>query len=281
MNKIPKVAYFYWGNDTLSWLRYMTLYTFRKYNPSWKMCVYVPDSQSGEKTWTSNDQSVKITSRNYWNKVCDLNVAITRLDPSLISSIADGSVPDVIKSDIIRMVLLYDFGGLWSDMDIIYFRPVEAAFKPTDATAYFCKHKLERSDGLPDMRSANYHRIGLLLGAPGNPHFGNLLQKAKGAWNPSVYQSLGTMLYKHNVDMSSPDLINIPMACVYPYNNVGKMFNDTEPSLLRKIQPKTIGWHWYGGNPVAGRYQNVLTESSLRKLPNSPVVVLLKRVLGE
>ena len=31
--------YFYWGGSAMSWMRYMTLYSFRKMNPDWEMVL--------------------------------------------------------------------------------------------------------------------------------------------------------------------------------------------------------------------------------------------------
>jgi len=231
-------------------------------------------------SWASKDHSIPHNTPDFWGRVGGLDVEVCTVNPFCIADIAGTvNVPDVIQSDIVRLILLSQVGGLWSDMDILYFRPVEVAFEPSHATAYFCKHKLTLPDGSFNMQSANSHRIGLLLGAPHNRHFANLLRKAKGVWDSNRYQSLGTGLYKHNVDMGSSDLANIPMCCVYPDDRVDKMFMDATPQLLKKIQSKTIGWHWYGGNPIAGHHQNVIVEDNFQQFNNSPIVNLLRRIV--
>ena len=38
---IPKIAYFYWNDNTpLSYLRYLTLKTFRSLHPDWDVYLY-------------------------------------------------------------------------------------------------------------------------------------------------------------------------------------------------------------------------------------------------
>ena len=46
---IPKRIFFYWGGSDMSWMRYMTLYSFRKMNPDWEVILYVSDNNQKEK----------------------------------------------------------------------------------------------------------------------------------------------------------------------------------------------------------------------------------------
>ena len=40
----------------------------------------------------------------------------------------NNDMPEVHKSDFLRLELLSTIGGLWSDMDIIYFKPMNSLY---------------------------------------------------------------------------------------------------------------------------------------------------------
>lgn len=277
MRKIPKTAYFFWSG-LMPFLRYMTLFSFRKFNPDWRIELFYPGTAPVLPTWRSADHRFSIDcSENFWGNLTDLNIVTTSLQTLPLRF--PESMSDVMKADLLRLYLLSERGGLWSDMDILYFRSVESFFKPTDASAYFCKHRLQNLDGSPSDNPAQYHLIGLLLGAPGNPHFTNLFSKALGFWDPHTYQSLGAHLYKHNVHMDSPDIVNIPMSVVYPSNDVQTMFGSPSEVLQGRIMKETIGWHWFGGNPITGPYQSLLTAISVKDVKKPSMIVnLIRRI---
>jgi len=53
---IPKRMFFYWSGNDLSWMRYMTLYSFRKMNPNWEIILYLSDNVNKIKTWNSGEE---------------------------------------------------------------------------------------------------------------------------------------------------------------------------------------------------------------------------------
>ena len=44
--------------------------------------------------------------------------------------------------------------------------------------------------------------------------------------------------------------------------------------MLYHITPGTIGWHWYGGHPVCGHYQNLYTEDTYSNYDNIITYIL-------
>ena len=42
LERIPRVAHFYWGHDYMPWVRWLTLKTFRHHNPDWGMVLWQP-----------------------------------------------------------------------------------------------------------------------------------------------------------------------------------------------------------------------------------------------
>ena len=107
-HRIPKHAYFYWGDlNTLPWVRFLTLETFRYHNPDWKMSLYTSKYSTKYKKEFSK-LNVEVGTTNVEE--------IANYDLSMFSN----HIQDVCRSDFLRWYLLYEYGGLWSDMDIIY-----------------------------------------------------------------------------------------------------------------------------------------------------------------
>lgn len=124
IQKIPKTAYFYWANDVMPWIRYLTLETFRFHNPDWKIVIY-----------TNQQVNVNETVENYWSAVQKLTnvqievpIPIEEIFQIDISHTPDDHFRNVYRSDFLRWYLLHEVGGLWSDMDILYVKPIEDMF---------------------------------------------------------------------------------------------------------------------------------------------------------
>ena len=76
---IPKTMKFFWGNETLSWMRYMTLYSFRKLNPDWKIELHLcPPSTIKYKTWLDGVQQdfFNFSGRDFTDKLNSLDIEL-------------------------------------------------------------------------------------------------------------------------------------------------------------------------------------------------------------
>ena len=267
MKLVPKQAFFYWGGSVLPYLRYMGLYSFRKYNPDWRMVLYVPKDLTTTQSWATFENKEGLDTEDYMDRLENLGIHVAPFDMEAIGFSND--LPEVIKSDIIRLYLLSTVGGLWSDSDIVYFRPLTAVLQETNHTALFC---YRRGGPTQDPTPANgplYHSIGFLAGAPGNRHYRKLFELVSNNMNLEQYQSAGSPFYKSVIDMSAPDVYNLNICSVYPTRAALEIF--TEPAGRFKnevIQNDVIGIHWYAGAPEAGKAQNFLTEKTYKNYDN-------------
>ena len=73
---IPKRIFFYWSGHNLSWMRYMTLFSFRKLNPDWDIILYLSDNTNTTKTWKGVEEQdfSNYKGHNYFNKLEELNI---------------------------------------------------------------------------------------------------------------------------------------------------------------------------------------------------------------
>jgi len=281
LSNIPKIAHFYWHGTFLSWLRYCTLLTFQRQNPDWELRFYYPkEEHTGEADWEAHSKErTGCTGENYLDKIKDIpNTTCIELE-------FDDDQPDVYRSDLLRLKLLGEQGGLWMDMDVITFRPMDESI----INDYFQKgsdtvisYSLER----------NHYSIGYMLASKGNAFFLDLYNKGK---NHKATEALvdkygdrqlyGVILWDSNYP--NPDAIarafsqlriyNFQFKVCYPY-----LYNNMEAILLHDcpIDQDTIAVHWYGGHPDTRLWENRLTWDNYQDY-NSTLTKAIKTGLKE
>lgn len=275
LKKIPKILHLYWGNDRLSFLRYLTVYSFRKFNPDWRIKVYHPRIKyRGKRTWASFEQSVDFTGQNYLEKLNELEIDSCEINFRYLG--INSQIPETFKSDFFRWHILSTQGGIWSDFDIIYLKSIEDLFlnqiENQQLNTIIC---LDNSSKYP------YHSIGFLLSSPGNSFFRYIYQRSRSCFNLQDYQSIGyTMLNRDFSHLNSIQqkfknikLANLNMTTVYPFSPA-ILFSDN----VCEIPADTIGVHWYAGHPKAGRLENILTDKNYQEY-NYLISKLITKVL--
>ena len=131
---LPKVAYFYWGSETMSFLRYMTFYTFRAHNTDWKIVLIKRKKPLGkiDYGWAETQDFMLNELPDYSHKLDELNVTVEWLEDEY-PEIAALDISDVHTSDILAWYILARKGGVVSDTDIIFTRPFDyERFKNTE-----------------------------------------------------------------------------------------------------------------------------------------------------
>lgn len=239
-----KTISFYWGGGPLSYLQYLSVVSFRTHNPGWKIHLYMPKtSELILPTWETNEQSERYTGEDYLERakaLCDVKI----ID---FSEYGIENMHEVQKSDFIRWQILYQNGGVWSDMDILYIKPLTLDGFDT-AMSY---------DG-------HHHLIGFFITKPQQKIFADIFNEAQSQVNSrgGGYQFLGSRMLKkmfadfHVIRQSYPESKIINVDVVYPYSSdapdIQEMFFGSDD----RTAEETIGIHWYNGSPIAKKYQN-------------------------
>lgn len=232
MKKIPKIIHFYWDGSLQSYLQHLTVVSFKKHNPDWEVNLFMPKSLSKTAaSWVTNEQRDRYTGEDYLEETKKLcTVRLVDFEDNL---------HEIHRSDLIRWKVLYEYGGVWSDMDILYIKPVVKV--KTTAIVFDGEH----------------HIIGFYITKPRQPIFKTIYSEATelAKQYPKKYQALGsTLLNRIYSNVETLDVTNLPMDIVYPYNEHSiedLFFKDQD-----KTTPNTIGIHWYNGSPTAKKYQN-------------------------
>lgn len=253
------------------------MYSFKKLNPDWQIKIYYPKvNYEGENTWQSQEHFYKFTGENYFDRLLAMDVEKIQVDFSQAS--IDSNIPESFKADFLRWHILANEGGLWSDFDIIYFKPMDSLVFNSQANSntdtFVC---------INDSRVYYRHLIGFLMSSPNNDFYRFVLQQAYSRLDLKNYQSIGSLILNaHFQSIQSArfrfrhlHIANIDLASVYPLNelNIPLIYHTND---LSAVTGETIGIHWYAGHPEAGIWENAVTESSYKNYDNG-----LSQIIGQ
>lgn len=268
---IPKRIFFYWENDKLSWMRYMTIYSFRKMNPDWQIDFYFDDKpisstpafiQAGRKQDFCNYKGL-----DYFSNLKDLNINVIRWDTEEVGLKNFKDITPSGKSNLFKWHQLYKHGGIYSDMDILFFKPIDELYNQwnkDNIDVVICQ--------------AKYLSIGLMASTSNNDFFKDIFYNTFKFENHTQYQTYGVLnvydLYKgtpksqilSHAAQKYPriNIFNLPMDIVYHFNHhdIAKCFDKNSTTEISEFPENAIGYHWYGGGAVAQKYNNTLNHEN-------------------
>lgn len=267
---IPKILHTYWGGGIMPYLRYVTIKSFMKYNPDWEIMFWYPKYPFTKIKWRTGELDYKIHCKDFLPELMNLPIKKTVVDFNEIGFLND--VTENFKSDYLRAHTLNTIGGVWSDMDIIYFKPITNLIvndpKNKHIETFVCI-------------SGYGHSNGFLMSIKGNKFYEKILLLSKHNFNQSLYQSIGPTLYNtyyrdiQLINKLAPT-VNIEMNTVYSHNagQIHEFLDGTPPRFTNG----SIGSHWYAGHPQWEDFINV-TNGGLINLPNNIIGNLLRETL--
>jgi hypothetical protein len=230
---IPKILYTYWGNSKLSWLRYLTIVSFKKYNPEYEIKVYYPIELTKNISWETKEQDGEFDGEDYFDKLKDIAEVIPfDVEPLGFSN----SLPEVHKSGIFRYYMLSHYGGVYCDMDILFTKPIN----------------------LPDVSGIysyqGYYSDGFLACEKYNPVYSLIYENLQ--ISTTDYQAYGPNQW---YCIKPEGLFNTPKEYLYYYDadNLDKLFDK-----VSELPEESLGVHWYGGHPKTREWENLLTSEN-------------------
>lgn len=263
---IPKRMYFYWGGTSLSWMRYMTLYSFRKMNPDWEIVLCL--SELDEEWDIPEDQDfLNYRGPDYFNKISDLNIIVEDVQFPGNFKNKFKSISPIHESDLYRYYKLYNEGGFYSDMDVLYFRSMGAVY--SEIISHECDTVIYQCPG--------YVAIGFLGAAKGNSFYKDLMLSVLDVSGPDCYQLYGVELIYKFFGISGNNLLIddkiekkydglkvyvIPKSLVYQYDWMTIQHTYSAPMGVEYFDSKSIGYHWFGGNSTSQKFNNLLNENN-------------------
>lgn len=256
----------------------MTLWSFRKLHPDWEIVLYFNDCKVRKKQWDKEHNEQDYFSWkgvDYFDKLQKLNIHLqswsitdNELAPRFKSEL--GLAPPH-KSDLLEWYKLYAEGGIYSDMDILYVRPIDSLWESLNenkVTGCLGCHK-------------GTIRIGWMASQPSNELFRDVFKTAVRQYNPSRYQSTGALsvysLFKVKAQEGALPLSKIQKT--YPNEKLASfpaqlfyLFQRCIPRIWEdnvELPPEVLGIHWYGGHPLSQSWNRLLDEETWEKHSNT------------
>lgn len=257
MNRIPKELHLYWDRSKMSRLQSITTESFHKLNPDWKINVYVPKQE-----YTGNAKYIPdYLGEDYFHLVEDadyVNVQEIDLDDYGISH----DLHNILRSDIFRYYILYDIGGVWSDFDIVWLKPMEH-FKNIE---YYGDTPIEEVNTIVSFIYGTYggHSIGILIHCKNDPYMASMIEHSKNVKPPFSHEIFGgSLMNTHYPTLESysdfGNVIGAKFETYYPYNihppspTIDKLYMDDDTACINN---NVICLHWYNGHPFSKRHVN-------------------------
>lgn len=265
--KVPKVLHIYWGGRKLNYLRFLTVKSFMKYNPEWEVILWYPKKPYlGVSFGNGHFHKDEKLFKDYLPEL--MNLPIKKIPVDFDSLKFSPTAAEVHKADHIRVNVMKLYGGVWSDMDIIYFKPIERLKANTEEN-----YNKETFVCVGDYG----HSTGFVMAVENSSFFNTLTDHVAGEYTAGNYQCLGPDMfnkyYKRVSDI--PNSVNLSMDVVYSYNchNVGSLLENKKPVFTAK----SIGCHWYAGNTMWYDFLSK-TKGGEINLPNNVIGKLIRNV---
>lgn len=249
----------------MSWMRYMTLYSFRKLNPDWEIRLYSPKTV-GKRQWKSWEalDAEDYSGPDYSSRLPELNLQLCEWVSPL------DSLSPTHAADLFRLDYLRTDGGWYSDLDVLWVRPMEEVYHRTKD----CDFVGSETFGIIN--------VALLAGTPNNLWHG-LYNAALSGYQPGQYQSMGvdaiwrfvrrppltgweTVLLVLGSRYPSLKLEVLPheIGCPYTFKQVDKIFLSSET-----VPDDCVCIHWFGGHPISQKWNNILNEKNYSEFPST------------
>ena len=269
---MKKDIYFYWGNETMSYMRYMTLYSFCLFNPDWMVYLiknYLPARNDARLPQKQDKTEYK--GKDYTNLLKNLNIIVSDFEPSMIDLDEKivNDMADVHIKDILNWKILAEQGGAVADMDILFMKPIGNEIDVDTDVGLVC------FDGFPEK---GYIPVTFMYSSGQNKFFEKSYKNSLRKYNPSEYESCGNLCIEEKsleaIRGNFPDLkvqklddaIVFPFVnCLY-YDGISKLYDG---DYTNEIIKSSIGIHWYGGNVVAQSNNYQIDDESINDINNT------------
>ena len=241
----------------MSRLQTFTVETFHRLNPDWNINVYMPRQtyDGGSKyipDYLGKDYFYLIREMDY------VNIKIVDLDDYNINH----NLHDILRSDILRYHILYNVGGVWSDFDIIWLKPME----------HF--HNIEYHGNTPidDVNTVvsfinethGGHSIGVLIHCKNDPYVLSLINLTKQVKPPYGHEVFGSVMLSSKYPtlgslVKFENIIGAKFETYYPYNihpptpTIQKLYIGNDLSCINN---NVMCIHWYNGHKLSKQYIN-------------------------
>ncbi len=263
---IPLIAFTFWEGSQLSWLHNLTIQTFIKHNPEFELRIYY---SSKEENFIHGNESNHIVNNTHVsgvniesNKCINIEqiqnlpgVKLIPIDLEKRYGIEFITSP-IHKADIVRIIKLYEHGGVWFDFDVFFTKPIPTEIIHSTADIQYYTY-------------SNTIATGLIISRPFNKAirhvYNTCLEKINTRNINNDWQQFGPTLWANCVFNNT----SIFKDCIFRDNNEIYPYLYYEPQLFfrtmhNKLTDKTWSIHWYNGNTESRKFINEFNISDIK-----------------
>ena len=284
-----KTAHFYWGEaKKMPFLNFLSVLTFRDSHPEWEVVLHTSKDSPKEPSWSTHEQRHIYDGKDYLDlckTYCDRVVSVDFEDwwtrggcGNMYDNI--NNIHDVHKADMLRQYLLYSVGGLWSDMDVLWLKPIEElGVHGVDITVVL--------SSVPTNGGMLCHSTGVMYSSGNfNTFYNDVLEEIKKTFNSSGYQAAGpgclNILYPNMETINSKHghlkFTTLPYRVFYPYSpcTCTDFFRVGAEDL---VGDDVVAAHWFNGHQEVGKLACYITPDNVREYEGSPFFTHVERFL--
>ena len=230
----------------MSFLQTLTVDSFIRYNPQWKIFLWIPlRSYTGHLKYIPD-----YTGQDYFDVIkSNKNIEIRDVDLKLYNIKED--LHDILRSDIFRYKILYEYGGVWSDFDVLWLKEIQL---PDNITDTVCMLK----------QFTGHHNISVMFHQPQTEFIKSLIictdivnrENRKKFDHQAFGTSMLNRLYP-TFDMIKerfPNILPLKYEVIFPYPIFSlKNLYHKDVDFTDK---DTLCLHWFNGSELSKDYVN-------------------------
>jgi hypothetical protein len=276
--QIPKRISFFWGGGPLSWMRWMTFYSFRLLNPDWEMVLYLAPTCQNKATWHTGERQdcePPLACEDRLPMLAPLKVRIEPWHPPAEFAAAS----PVHMADLCRWGVLAEFGGWFADTDILFVDSMELLEKrhqeetkgePADVALPLCRDWIPT--GIMGAVRRTRFAADMYSLARGRPDFtrhcslgGELLARVCGV-DPILPKEWRVVARRLRTAFPGTAFWFAHHLTAYrwEWHAAHEIFDRDE-----EVLPDCVGIHWYAGSRVGSKFNRLLTEKNFREHKNT------------
>lgn len=257
MNLIPKILHLYWDESPMSKLQMLTVVSFHKHNPDWRINVY-----TAKQSYTGKAKYIPdYKGKDYFPDLKELNY-VTMNNIDLNDYGINRELHGILRSDIFRYHILYNVGGVYSDFDVLWIKSMEH-FSNIE---YHGNTQIEEVTDVVSFihGESGGHSIGIMIHARNTPYMASIIETVKSVKPPYKHETFGSVMLSANYPTLDSlqkfgNVIGAHFETYYPYNihppnvTIQKLYSGVD---LSYINNNVMCVHWYNGRIESKNYVN-------------------------
>jgi hypothetical protein len=258
----PKIFHYYWDDLTkFTYYNYISLLSAIYYHKDWIHIVWMPRNVNKNITWIEYCNKDQIYNDNYSLYVQHLksfaNIRFFTIDECDIFNLPN-DMSEVHKKDILSYMIIYLYGGIWSDLDILYIKNINSLITE-NFDNLICNYHLN-----PDGYDINVFPVGFFCSKNKTKYFKSIIDDVFNFYNKNIYQSVGSLmllskfgkisnldkLYEEDNKIVTDDFY---MPYLWYDEDIDILFGNYDQSNVKNLS-NTLGIHWFNGSKKTKKY---------------------------